>query len=61
MIADLGHGSLGIMRKFMETKSAAGFFGFTREQQVAIRTALAGAMKADVPMIALRAAPDSIR
>jgi hypothetical protein len=61
MIADLGHGSMGIMRKFLETKSEAGFFGFTRDQQVAIRTALAGAMKADVPKLALRAAPDSIR
>jgi hypothetical protein len=60
MIADLGHGSIGIMRKFLQTKSEAGFFGFTREQQVAIRTALAAAMTASVPMKALRSAPDSI-
>jgi hypothetical protein len=60
MIADLGHGSIGIMRKSLQTKSEAGFFGFTREQQAAIRTALAAAMTASVPMKALRA-PDSIR
>jgi hypothetical protein len=57
MIADLEHDSVGIMRKFLATRSSE-FFTFTRAQQAAIRSALTAAMKADVPMIALRAAPD---
>jgi hypothetical protein len=60
MIANIGHDTVGIMRKFLELKEA-GFFGFTSAQKVAIQAALRGAMATPVPMIALRAAPDMAR
>lgn len=60
MIADVGHETVGIMRKFLELKEV-GFFGFTSAQKVAIQAALAGAIAMPVPMIALRAEPDMSR
>jgi hypothetical protein len=60
MIANIGHDTLGIMRKYLELKEA-GFFGFTPAQKTAIRAALAGAMTTPAPMIALRAVADRAR
>ena len=60
MIANIGHETFGVMRKFLELKEA-GFFGFTDAQKVAIQTALAGAMAMPVPMIALRSTRDMAR
>jgi hypothetical protein len=60
MIANIGHETFGVMRKFLEVKEA-GFFGFTAAQKVALQTALARAMATPVPMIALRSAPDMSR
>lgn len=56
MTANLPHDDLGIMNEFLELRQS-GFLRFTREQQVAIRMALANAMKTGAPLFALRSLP----
>jgi len=56
MTANLPHDDVGIMNEFLELRQS-GFLRFTREQQVAIRTVLANAMKTGAPLFALRSLP----
>jgi len=55
-LASIGHNTTGAMKGSLEL-TQAGFFGFTAAQGRAIRQALAAAMAADVPKLALRVAP----
>jgi hypothetical protein len=55
-LASIGHDTIGAMKGSLEL-TQAGFFGFTDAQGRAIRHALAAAMAADVPKLALRVAP----